>query len=51
VVVDAPSFSRPVELRHVGRYLDGGFWHLDFGIPRAGGAGTCGPPGGDARPR
>jgi len=46
VVVDAPLYSRPVEIRPVGRYLDGGFWHLDFGVTAATGAGSRRPEGG-----
>jgi uncharacterized protein (TIGR00290 family) len=46
VVVDAPLFSQPVEIRPIGRYLDGGFWHLDFGLVPPGGAGALRPAGG-----
>ena len=50
-VVDAPLFSRPVELHPVGRYLDGGFWHLDFGVAPSRGAGVLRPAdGGTPRP-
>lgn len=46
VVVDAPLYSRPVEIHPLGRYRNGGYWHLDFGVAPARGAGSRRPAGG-----
>ncbi len=46
VVVDAPLFSRPLEIQPGDRCLDGGFWHLDLGVAPPTGAGSTRPAGG-----
>ncbi len=48
VVVDAPLFSRPLEVLPGRRYLDGGFWRLDLGLAPPTGAGSLRPAGGGA---